>query len=75
MLNATMHAIRLNAMTGLHQSAFNALSTTVGRTLVIVANSLGLSTDAMEKLLGAVVDEGLASRSVGQRDVALYTAL
>jgi len=73
MLNAQMHALRLNNMTPQHQAVYNALSST-GKTIATVAAALGITQDDCEKRLGAVVDESLAYRSVGSRATVLYTA-
>jgi len=73
--NAAMKSLRLANMTASHQSTYYALSATVGRSLATVATALGVTADTAEKLLSAVVDEGLASRSVGTRDTATYLAL
>jgi hypothetical protein len=75
MLNATMHATRLANVTPQHLAAYNALSLTVPKSLATIATSLGLTVDAAEKILSSLIDESLASRTVGVRDSALYLAL
>lgn len=74
MLNATMHALRLKNMTTQHQATYNVLSSTVGKSIATVAAALGITQDDAEKRLSCVVDESLASRTVGQRATALYYA-
>jgi predicted ArsR family transcriptional regulator len=74
MLNAQMHAVRLQNMTNTHQTVYTVLSSAIGKTLATVASALGISQDDAEKKLGALVDESLATRTVAQRDKALYTA-
>ena len=75
MLNATMHAARYANLTPAHQAAYNALSSATGKNLATVALALGLSQDNAEKQLSALIDESLASRTVGGRTTALYLAL
>ena len=74
MLNTQMKAFRLAKLTTAHVSAQGALSTT-GQTLATIAMGLGISQDDAEKRLSLLIDEGLATRSVGSRVSALYTSL
>jgi RNase P/RNase MRP subunit p30 len=71
----TMHGIRLANLHPQYVAAYSVLSLTTPKSLATVATALGATVDAAEKLLSGLIDESLAVRSTGQRDVALYTAL
>jgi len=75
MLNTAMHSMRLNNMTQAHQTVYNVLSSSAGKTIATIASALGLTQDDAEKKLAQIVDESLASRTVGVRTTALYFAL
>jgi len=74
MLNPVMHSVRLGNMTQAHKTAYTGLSST-GQSLATVAAGLGISQDDAEKRLSLLIDEGLATRSVGSRTTARYTSL
>jgi hypothetical protein len=74
MLNTTMHAVRLGNMTQAHKTAYTWLSSTP-QSIATIATALGLSQDETERRLSALVDEGLAVRTVGDRTTARYTSL
>jgi hypothetical protein len=73
MLTPNMHAFRLAKMTSVHQTAQSALSSTP-QSIATIATALGLSQDETERRLSALVDEGLAVRTVGDRTTARYVA-
>jgi predicted ArsR family transcriptional regulator len=73
MLTPTMHSVRLTHMTPVHQTIFTVLSSTP-KSIATVAAALGISQDLAEKQLSALVDEGLAVRTPGDRTTARYTS-
>jgi len=73
MLNTTMHAVRLANMTQAHKTAYTGLSSTP-QSVATVAAALAISQDLAEKQLSALVDEGLAVRTSGDRTSARYTS-
>ncbi len=74
-LSPAQHSFRLSNMTGQHQSLYtNGLSSTP-QSLASIAATLGVSPDVAEKRLSSLIDESLASRTVGSRTTATYTSL
>jgi hypothetical protein len=73
MLNPTMKAYRLSKMTATHVTVQSGLSST-GKTVAQIAASCGITADDAERKLSAIVDEGLAVRTPGDRTTARYTA-
>jgi hypothetical protein len=69
-----MHNLRLGNMTQAHKTAYTGLSST-GQSLATIAAGLAISLDDAEKRLSLLIDEALASRTVGGRSTALYSAL
>jgi hypothetical protein len=74
MLTTTMKSFRLSKMTGIHQTVQGVLSSTP-MSIANIAASVAMSPDDAEKRLSALVDENLASRTVGSRITATYTVL
>jgi hypothetical protein len=74
MLNPTMKAKRTASLEMHHAAALTVLSS-AGKTLATVAVSLSASIDDAEKKVSVLIDEGLATRTVGGRATALYTAV
>jgi hypothetical protein len=74
MLTPAMKTFRLSKMTTAHVTVQGALSST-GKTVAQIAAACGITQDEAEKKLSALIDEALASRTVGGRSTALYTAL
>lgn len=73
MLNSQMKSFRLSKLTTTHVTAQSTLAST-GKSIATVATALGITQDLAERQLSLLVDESLATRSVGSRATALYFA-
>ena len=73
-MNPTQKAFRISKLETHHVSALNTLSSTP-QSLATIAAAYGVSQDTAEKHLSALIDEGLAARTHGDRATARYTTV
>jgi hypothetical protein len=73
MLTPAMKTFRLAKMTAAHLTVNSALSSTP-QSIAQIAASCGITADDAERRLSSLVDESLATRTVGDRITARYIA-
>jgi hypothetical protein len=73
MLNPTAKAARVANLEKGHKT-MNAALTSSGQPLAVLAAAVGVSQDLAERQLSVLVDEGLATRTRGSRNTALYAS-
>jgi len=73
-MTAAQKTFRLAHIESSHTTAYAGLSGTP-QSLATVAAGLGITADAAEKKLSLLIDESLASRTVGSRTTATYVSV
>lgn len=73
MLGTTAKVVHTAQLSTVHQTV-NTLLSGVGKSVATIAAAAGISQDDAEHRLSMLIDEALASKTVGNRATSLYTA-